>query len=482
MSASGDLTILQLNDSHGYLDQHLELFWSGGEPSYAPAGGLPRIKRVADEIRREVNGDLLFFDCGDTIHGTHAAVQSKGRAVVPIINRLGLDAWTGHWEFAWGPDHLKEIAGEMNHPLLAINCYDEETDEHTFESTRIIERAGFRIGVIGIAAVIVDRTMPDHFSEGTYMTIGDEELRLEIEHLRGDEDCDLIVVISHLGFPQEVKLAQKVEGIDVLLSGHTHNRLFHAVEVNGAIIFQSGCHGSFLGRLDCHVEDGEIAAYDHSLMVVSDEIEPDWELQGMVREVTEPNAEALAEVVGDTRTGLFRAKTLESTMDNLLLQALLYETGAQMAFSNGWRYGAPIQPGPITLGDLWNIIPVNPPVSTCALSGAELREMLEQNLERTFAADPWEQMGGYVKRSMGFHCYLKVENPRGSRIEELFAEGRHVRDDDEFDVAFVTTQGVPEQFGAHRDDSGVSAIDALRGYIASEGSVESPERGTFVAI
>ena len=425
---------------------------------------------------------MLFLDCGDTIHGTHAAVQSEGRAVVPIANALGLDAWTAHWEFAWGPEHLKEIAAEMNHPLLAINCYDEKTDQHTFDSTRVIERGGFRIGIVGIAATIVDKTMPAHFSEGVYLTIGDQELRLEIEHLRGDEECDLIVVVSHLGFPQEVKLAKEVEGIDVLLSGHTHNRMFRAVTVNGAIIFQSGCHGSFLGRLDCHIDDGEIADFDHSLLVVGGDVEPDWELQGMVREATAPESDALAEVVGDTRTALYRAKTLESTMDNLLLQSLLDETGAQMAFSNGWRYGAPVAPGPITLGDLWNVIPVNPPVSTCTLTGAELREMLEENLEHTFSYDPWNQMGGYVKRSMGFHCYLKVENPEGARIEELFVEDRHVRDEDEFDVAFVTTQGVPEKYGSNREHRDIHAIDAMRNYISANSPVESEERGTFVAI
>jgi 2',3'-cyclic-nucleotide 2'-phosphodiesterase (5'-nucleotidase family) len=482
MSASGDLTILQLNDSHGYLDQHLELFWSGGEATFAPAGGFARIKRMADEIRDETDGKMLFFDCGDTIHGTHAAVTSEGRSVVPVANELGLDAWTAHWEFAWGPDHLREIADEMDHPLLAINCYDEATDERVFDSTRIIERAGFRIGVIGIAATIVDKTMPAHFGEGVYLTMGDDELRLEIEHLRGDEDCDLIVVVSHLGFPQEVKLAQQVDGIDVLLSGHTHNRMYRAEVVNEAIIFQSGCHGSFLGRLDCTVADGEIQAFDHSLLVVGDDVAPDWELQGMVREVTEPHAAELAEVLGETRTPLFRAKTFESTMDNLLLQSLLEETGAQLAFSNGWRYGAPVEPGPITRGDLWNIIPVDPPVSTCTLTGAELRAMLEENLERTFASDPWGQMGGYVKRSLGFHCYLKAENPAGARIEELFCDGRHVRDEDEFDVAFVTTQGVPEKYGADREHRDVHAIEAMARYIGSHSPVEAPERGTFVAI
>ena len=477
-----DLTIMQLNDSHSYLDQHLELFWSDGRATFAPAGGLPRIKRIVDEVRKETGGNMLFFDCGDTIHGTHAAVQSKGRDVVPIVNELGLEAWTAHWEFAWGPEHLQEIAAEMNHPLLAINCYDDETGERVFQPSMVIERAGLRIGVIGIAAVIVDKTMPDHFSEGVRMTIGAEELGPEIQRLRGEEACDLIVLVSHLGFPQEVKLARKVDGIDVLLSGHTHDRLYRPVEVDDTIVFQSGCHGSFLGRLDCTIDNGKIVSWEHDLIIVGGDIEPDWELQGMVREITAPDADHLAQVIGETRTPLYRAKALESTMDNLLLRSLLDCTGAQLAFSNGWRYGAPVQPGPITLGDLWNIIPVNPPVSTCTLTGAELREMLEENIEHTFSRDPWNQMGGWVKRSYGLNCYMKVENAAGTRIEELFVGDRHVRDEDEFDVAFVTTQGVPERYGADRESLDVDAIEAMRRYIEANSPVEAPEVGTFVAL
>ncbi|MEA3403599.1 MAG: bifunctional metallophosphatase/5'-nucleotidase [Armatimonadota bacterium] len=481
MSDTG-LTIVQLNDSHGYLDQHLECFRAQDGLRYAPAGGFSRIKRIVDGIRQETGGNTLFLDCGDTIHGTYAAVQSRGEAVIPIANELGLEAWTAHWEFAWGPERLKEIAALMDHPLLAINCYDEETDERVFEPWIVREVAGLRLGIIGIAATIVDKTMPDQFSEGIYLTVGGEEVRIGIEALRGDEDCDLILVISHLGFPQDAKLAATVEGIDVLVSGHTHNRMFRPHVVNDTIIFQSGCHGSFLGRLDLTVRDGEIAGFDHELIVVDERIEPDWELQGLVRTVEEPDAEMLAEIVGETRIGLPRVRATESTMDNLLLDGLLHATGAQMAFSNGWRYGAPIAPGPITLGDLWNIIPVNPPVSTCTLTGAELREMLEENLHRTFAADPWEQMGGYIKRCAGLTCYFKAENPEGARIQELFVEGRHVRDDDEFDVAFVTTQGVPAKYGWDREDLDLRAIDALRDHLAEASPVEPALQGAFVAV
>jgi hypothetical protein len=83
---------------------------------------------------------------------------------------------------------------------------------------------------------------------------------------------------------------------------------------------------------------------------------------------------------------------------------------------------------------------------------------------------------------LGLNCYFKMENPRDHRIEELFAQGRHVRDDDEFGVAFVTSQGVPEKYGTNRRETDLKAIDALRSYIGAHSPVEAPLRGSFVAI
>ena len=169
-------------------------------------------------------------------------------------------------------------------------------------------------------------------------------------------------------------------------------------------------------------------------------------------------------------------------MDNLLLHSLRDLTGAQLAFSNGWRYGAPIPPGPITRNDLWNIIPVNPPVSVCTLTGDGLRAMREENLERTFARDPYDQMGGYVKRCLGLNLYFKMENPYGTRINELFVAGERVRPDDIYDVCFVTTQGVPAKYGSDREALDTHAIAALERYLARHTPAEAGLQGTIVAI
>ena len=177
-----------------------------------------------------------------------------------------------------------------------------------------------------------------------------------------------------------------------------------------------------------------------------------------------------------------RGTTLETTMDNFLLQALLESTGAQLAFSNGWRYGAPVIPGEVTLNDLYNIIPMNPPISTVELLGEEIVAMLEENLERTFARDPYDQMGGYIKRSLGLNVYIKIENPPGQRVQQVFVGDELLQPGHYYPTAFVTQQGVANKYGRNRQQRTERSIDALRAYLARHRPLRAELRGTFVAI
>ena len=458
------LTLIQINDTHGYLEPHPELVWTEAGPAYPVMGGFARIASLLNQARKDNPDGVIGLDNGDTFHGTYPAVASKGQALVPLINALRLDAMTAHWEFAWGPKHFQEMTKRINHPMLAINCYDKQTGIQVFPASIVVERAGLRIGVIGIAATIVDKSMPPHFSEGVRFTLGVDELPVEIKRLRGTEAADLIVVLSHLGFPQDAKLAKIVDDIDILVSGHTHNRLKHPVRIGDTLIIQSGCHGSFIGKLELTIDDGKIADVRHQLIPVNESISADVEMQSLVDGVMQPHRKILDEVIGHTSIGLHRNANLYAPMDDVLLAAIARAADTEIAFSNGWRYGAPVPPGPVTMNDLWNIIPTNPPVSCVKLKGSEIREMMEENLERTFSSDPFGQMGGYLKRFRGLTIYGKLENPTGHRIEHIFTQNGRVENDRSYEVAFVTAQGVPKKFGHDRRDLPIKAIVALRNY------------------
>ena len=471
-----------MNDSHSYLEPHPEFYWLGGREIYKNAGGYARIASLFKRVRQENPDRVIALDNGDTIHGTYPAVSTKGHALVPVLNKLAFDAMTGHWEFAYGPDNFKEVAGKLNYPVLAINCYAKATNKLVFPPYLIVERGGLRIGIIGIAATIIDKTMPKHFSEGMYFTLGNEELPNYIQKLREQEKVDLIVVLSHLGYPQELKLVEEVSGVDVLLSGHTHNRLYQATLSNGTIFMQSGCHGSFIGRLDLEIEQGKIRDFKHQLINIDESINPDPETKSLINQVMQPYREILDTPVGSTRIALNRNRGLETTMDNLLLQAIAEISETELAFSNGWRYGAPVVPGIVTMNDLWNIIPPNPPVALCEITGSEIWEMLEDSLERVFSRDPYEQMGGYVKRCLGLNLYFKIENPKGKRIQESYINNQPIQSEKSYTASFVTTQGIPERFGRNRRNLEIKAIEALKQYLTKNNPASAELKGSVVPV
>lgn len=471
-----------MNDSHGYFESHPEFYWDSDGEAYRKAGGFARIATLFQQIREKHPGGVLTFDNGDTIHGTFPAVNSEGEALIPILNSIGFDAMTAHWEFAYGPNHFKNIVEKLDYPMLAVNIFDEKTGKRVFPAYQIIERNNLRIGVIGIAATIVDKTMPESFSKGVYFTLGNEELPSIINHLREYENVDIVIVVAHLGFPQELKLAQEVNGIDVLLSGHTHNRLYEPVVVNNTILMQSGSHGSFIGRLELTITNKHILDFSHELIEVDQSLDPDPEVKQLVNSVLDPHRKMLETKVGETDTPLTRNKVMESTMDNLLLKSLLHVSDATIAFSNGWRYGAPILPGNVTMNDLWNIVPPNPPVTTCQLSGLEIWKLLENNLEHTFSRNPYQQMGGYVKRCLGLRVYFKIENREGTRIHKIYVGNKQIKRTKTYEAAFISTQGVPIQYGSNRQKTGYTAIQALKQYLKDKSPTSSELKGTFTPI
>jgi len=210
--AERKLTILQINDLHGYLEPHPEAFRGRGKFNYRTCGGLARISSIFNRVRAEHPGEVLALDNGDTFHGTFVAGQSQGESMLPLMNALEFDAMTLHWEFAYGPTQVRKLAAGLIYPALAINIYDKASNRLMFDPSCVIERGGLRIGIIGIASNIVDKSMPPSYSEGVYFTLGNTELPAHIERLRSGEKVDLVVVLSHLGFAQDAKLAAEVSG------------------------------------------------------------------------------------------------------------------------------------------------------------------------------------------------------------------------------------------------------------------------------
>lgn len=120
-------TIVQMNDSHAYLELHPELFWECGQTVYRPAGGYARIATLLQQIRADAPGHVLFIDGGEPFHGTYPAVETKGRALVPVLNALAPAAMTAHWEFAYTPQGFKDLSRSLRYPMPAINVYEKDS-------------------------------------------------------------------------------------------------------------------------------------------------------------------------------------------------------------------------------------------------------------------------------------------------------------------------------------------------------------------
>lgn len=456
------LNILFINDVHGYLAPHPELFYDETGEIIETAGGYAHIAGLVEAIRKE-NPNTLLFDGGDTLHGTKPLVDSQGEVIVPILNTLKPDGLVGHWDFGYGPEQLQKINKQLNFPILGCNVFNED-GSNFLQSTKIFEKEGVKIGVIGISAMIIDKVMPEKMSEGVKFTPGVEEVSQYTKKLK-NQGADIIVLLSHNGFPQDVELLQEVNGIDICLSAHTHNRIYEPIEVNGAQIVQCGCHGAFLGNFSIDFEENEIKNYNYELIKVDNKVPKNEKIDGLVQRALEPYKEIRNRVLGQTTEILHRYNTTNSTIDNFLLKAIAHMTNTDIAFSNGWRYGAPIAPGDITENDLYNITPMNPPVSTVELSGKEIKVMLEENLERTFCSNPLKQMGGYVKRVLGLQINMRIENPNGHRIQEIYYKGAHLEMNKIYKVSFVTTQGVAKKYGKNRKEHSQKTVEAMKAYL-----------------
>ncbi|MBT9395016.1 5'-nucleotidase C-terminal domain-containing protein [Hymenobacter sp. NST-14] len=465
---------------HGYLNLHQELFYGPQGPEYRPCGGYARIATLLRQWR-EAYPTHLLFDGGDTFHGTRPVVDTKGEILVPILNELGIAGMTAHWDFAYGPAHLRRLVNQLNYPLLAANVYDKLSGELVYPAYHVYETAGLRVGVIGLACPIVDKTMPPHFSEGIRFTDGTRELPRHVAQLRATERVDLVVLLSHCGFPQDVALLEAHPGVDVCLSSHTHNRLYEPFRVGETLVIQSGAHGSFVGRLTLTVEAGRVTAHEHELREVTGDLVPDAALQAQIDAALIPYAH-LREAVGVTTTSLHRGTSVECPMDDFLLESLRARVPADLYFSNGWRYGAPVPSGTVRLEDLYNIVPMDPEIELVQLTGAELRHMLEANLESTYSGQPLHQMGGYVKRALGLKVYFKAENPKGSRLQTVYVQGQPLAPARTYTAAFITAQGVPPRFGRERRKTGHHAVAAMRAYLEQHRPLAIGNHETFQVV
>jgi sulfur-oxidizing protein SoxB len=407
--------------------------------AYGRMGGLDRVATVVGAIRAERPGRVVFLDGGDTWQGSFTALATKGQDLVDCMALLKPDAMVGHWEFTLGSERVKEIASTLGFPFLAQNIRDTEWEEPAFAAMTMVERGGVKVAVIGQAFPYTPIANPRWMMANWSFGIREDDLQANVDKARG-QGAGLVVLLSHNGFDVDRKLAGRVRGLDVILTAHTHDALPEAERVGKTLLVAVGSHGKFVGRLDLDVRNGEVKDHRFKLIpVFADAIAPDAAVAAQVRRVRAPHEKMLGEVVGRTETLLYRRGNFNGTLDSLICEALLAERDAEIALSPGFRWGTSLLPGQdITREDIYNATAITyPAVYRMTMSGARLKEVLEDVADNLFNPDPYYQQGGDMVRVGGVSYTINIAEQAGRRISQLtnIRTGKPIAAEQEYTVA-----------------------------------------------
>lgn len=390
--------------------------------AYGRVGGLDRIATVVKAVRAERGSDrVLFLDGGDSWQGSLTANRTRGQDMVDCLKLLQPDAMTGHWEFTYGETRLRELIDRLGAPFLALNIRDTEWQEPVFDSYRMFEKGSVRVAVLGEAFAYTPVANPAWMIPRWTFGIREEDVRATVAKAR-KEGAQLVVLLSHNGFDCDRKLAARVEGIDVVLTAHTHDALPVVTTVGKTLLIASGSDGKFISRLDLDVRGMEVLGYRYKLIpIFSDAIAPDSEMALKIAQMRAPFASELGRVLGHSDSLLYRRGTFNGTVDDLICAAIMSERDAEIALSPGFRWGTTILPdAPITVEDIANATAMTyPQVYRTTMSGAQLKAVLEDVADNLFNPDPYYQQGGDMVRCGGIGYRIDINQPMGQRISEL---------------------------------------------------------------
>ena len=389
---------------------------------YGRVGGLDRVATVVKSIRAD-RPDAILLDGGDTWHGSYTCHHTQGQDMVNVMNALKTEAMTFHWEFTLGSDRVHEIIDTLPFPALGQNIFDAEWDEPAeyFKPYTFFERGGSKIAVIGQAFPYMPIANPSWMFPEYSFGIRDENMQAMVDEVRG-LGADLVVVLSHNGFDVDKKMASIVTGIDIILSGHTHDALPEPVLIDNTIIVASGSNGKFVSRVDLDVRNGQMMGFKHKLIpIFSDVITPDPDMAALINGERAPYIDQLSEVIGQSESLLYRRGNFNGTWDDLICQALIEEREADISMSPGVRWGPSILPGQdITREDIWNVTSMSyGKVYRTEMTGEFIHIILEDVADNLFNPDPYYQQGGDMVRIGGMGYRIDINKPQGERITEL---------------------------------------------------------------
>lgn len=393
---------------------------------YGKVGGYENLATLIKKERASAPENTILLDSGDAWYGSAIALFTEMRAPVDVMNAMGYDALTLHWEFNMGKDVFFDRVDESEFAVLAQNLIDMDFGDRLLEPSIIKDIEGLKVAIVAEAYPFSLLTTEDRdINPGMRMGYQDIELQEEIDRVRNEEGADIVVLLSHMGYQQDLVMATRLSGVDVIVGAHTHDILWHAEVVESTIVVQAGSHGKFLGELDLEFKDGKIVGFTHQLLpVLADDIESDPEIAALIASHYEPYDQMLSREIGISNSTLYRSALHGGTTDAFIGRVYLELMETDLSCTPGWRFGATLIPGIITVEDVYNVMkPTSSPIYAANITGERIKLSIEDNFDNVFDSDPLARLGGDTLRCTGIKTEYIRDNPRMERLVDAKING-----------------------------------------------------------
>ena len=388
---------------------------------YGKVGGFAHLATLVKRVRA-TRPHALLLDGGDSWQGSATALWTRGADMAGAQQRLGVDYMTAHWEFTYGQKALEGSPVKV----LAQNVRTADFEDPVFEPYALRQVNGVAIAIIGQAFPYTPIANPRHFVPDWTFGIQEGLLQRRIEEVRS-KGAKAVVLLSHNGSHVDLKLASRVRGLDAILGGHTHDPMPRPARVGRTLVTNAGSNGKFLGVLDLQVGAGGVSDARYRLLpVFSRLLDEDADMAAYIAEARKPFEGKLTEKLALTEGLLYRRGRFNGTFDQLIVEALLKERDAEIAFSPGFRWGTTLLPGqPITMEHVLDQTAITYPYSTVnALTGETIKTILEDVADNLFNPDPYYQQGGDMVRVGGLQYAIDPRAAMGKRITRMEIDGK----------------------------------------------------------
>lgn len=405
-----NITILHTNDTHSKI----------AEGKYDGMG----YAKVAEKVNtvREENPNTLLLDAGDALHGTTFATLEKGASTLKLMNAMKYDAMVaGNHDFNYGQDRLLELSKDATFPILGANV--KNADGSAFLENYIIkEFDGVKVAIFGISSPeTVYKTHPDNV-KGLTFEDPIETAKAMVKELEGK--ADVIIALTHVGLDDETlvkssDIANAVPELDIIIDGHSHSDLSEGLLVNGVLIAQTGEYTKNVGIINLTVTNGKVTAKvaSHYTKEDSADKEGDVEITALIDEIKAEQIKITSVVVSNTKTVLDgergQVRAGETNLGNLIADAMLNESGADIALTNGGGIRASIQIGDITKGDIITVLPFGNYIVTKDVKGSDVKAAIENGV------DSYPGAKGAFPHVAGINYTFDANLPAGARVTSI---------------------------------------------------------------